>query len=572
MPVTSRLCRVLLAVLLLGPCFGGAAHAREKLVATRFAVTSGHPAASAAGLSVLQQGGNVVDAAVTTSLAMGVAAPWGSGLGGKMVMLYRNGATGEVHCVEALNAAPRELDPDKFAALPREDRRHGFAAVCVPGLPAGLALAHGRWGSRDWDEVVQPAVELAERGIPFDQEMQPLFRHKVARLRHDPGAAGLYLSNGKAPGVGSSMQFPDLAATLREIAAEGVQAFYKGEIGKRIVEACRAGGSDLTQRDFATYEPRVPPPLTDSFGGYRVCTSPPPTTGGVTVLAALKTLEGVDWTKEDTHDIHSIEKLCGVLLEIYPRIDKEIADVVDSVEMAKGLLAPESIRLIRRNALAIAEDAAARDKKSQPVPQPLEPTLDDESDASTSHLVVADSEGNVVCITQSLSFHFGASVVAPGTGVLLNNSMSNFNVTNRKSVNTLAPGKRPRSTVAPVIVEEEGHVKLALGIPGGQRIPSTTIQLLLDVLGSGQELPSALGRWRYHLRRPIYRGEPSNFIDFEEEAPDDLVGQLVTRGWRTEERQSDGSYFGGGNGVQYLPDGRLLAAADPRRTNDAAGK
>lgn len=249
-------------------------------------------------------------------------------------------------------------------------------------------------------------------------------------------------------------------------------------------------------------------------------------------------------------------------------MDKRIADFRKADLAAKELLSPAAIEDLRSKAQAYRSGAIA----TPGLTETLEATLDDDEDASTSHLVVADSAGNIVCLTQSLSFHFGASVVSAGTGILLNNSMNNFNIENQRSVNAIQPGKHPRSTVAPVIVERDGKVEFAFGIPGGQRIPTTTIQLLMDVLVAEESLPTALERWRFHLRRPVEKGQAANILDFEEDAPDYLLSRLESRGWRPLEVTRDGTYFGGGNGVQYLSDGRLLAVADLRCANAAGGK
>lgn len=536
--------------------------------ARSYAVTSGHPAATAVGIKVLEDGGNVMDAAVATSLALGVSAPFGSGLGGKLVMLYRDGATGEVTCLEALAAAPANIDAEQFSKLPLHQQRHGYAPVCVPGLPAGLSEAHQRWGLLPWRDVVEPAAELAEQGIPFIDDLTLLFASKASILKRDREAGNLYLVDGVAPEPGEVLRFDDLARTLRLMAEQGTKPFYEGEIAEKIVAAARAGGSSLTMDDFRAYKPRLHKPLVAEFQDHRIYASPPPLTGGVTVLATLKALEAPEWLKPRLPDVERIDHVSRVLFELYPRIDKRIADDASSVRAAGDLLSAKSIAAVRLQAQSYEGSLFADPNSTIPV----EPTLDDEEDASTSHLVVADSKGNVACITQSLSFHFGASVVAPGTGVLLNNSMNNFNVVNPRSVNAVAPGKRPRSTMTPVIVEHNQEVRFAFGIPGGQRIPSTTVQLLLGVLASGDDLPDAFERWRFHLRRPIRRGEAANVIDLEEDAPASLVKRLQKRGWNPVDRARDGQYFGGGNGVQYLEGGKLLAVADSRRANAADGR
>jgi gamma-glutamyltranspeptidase / glutathione hydrolase len=194
------------------------------------------------------------------------------------------------------------------------------------------------------------------------------------------------------------------------------------------------------------------------------------------------------------------------------------------------------------------------------------------ADASTAHFVIADSEGNVVSVTQSLSYHFGASVVPPETGMLLNNSMSNFSVASKKSINYVAPGKRPRSTLAPIIVTRDDKPELALGIPGGQRIPTTTIQLMIDRLAFKTPLPECFDQPRFHVRRPLSRGEKSNTLDVEGKPTDAMRKELRDDGWRVVEQRSDGRYFGGGNAVEFQTDGTMLGVADKRRGNLAGGE
>ena len=413
-----------------------------------------------------------------------------------------------------------------------------------------------------------PAAEIAEQGVRFLDDLGPLFSLKAAQLRRNEDARRCYLVEGEVPRPGDVLCSKDLAKTLRLLAAEGIEPFYRGEIARRIVAAAQAGGSSLVLEDFASYRPHFVEPLEVDFRGHRVVSSPPPLTGGITVLAALKTLEDRDWSALVPREEAYIDSVSRVLLQLYPHVDRRIADYRDCSAAASELLSPNYIGKLRARSWTVAPRAIAA---SGTVPS-VEATLDDDRDASTSHLVVADSAGNIVCMTQSLSFHFGASVVPPGTGILLNNSMNNFNVVNRKSVNALAPGKRPRSTVAPIIVEQKGQVELAFGIPGGQRIPSTTIQLLLDVLAANDPLPEAFERWRFHLRRPIEQGEPANVIDLEADAPDFLTERLVACGWNSVVQPRDGTYFGGGNGVQYLANGHLIAVADSRRANTADGK
>lgn len=544
--------------------------AQQSVVADKYVVVTGHPDATAAALAVLDGGGNVMDAAVTASLCVGVAEPYGSGLGGKLMLLYRDGKTGEVSAVEAMCAASDSLDSAKFAKRRSRERYFGYTSVGVPGLVAGLHAAHEKWGAKPWREVALPAAELAERGVTIDAKSQRFYRAKVNQLKRDPETARLYLVGGAAPEVGDVMRNSDLGRSLRLIAESGPAAFYEGEIAVRIVAAAQAAGTPLTLDDFRNYQPRWNEPLAINFSGFEVYSCPPPLTGGTTVLTSLRALEHLNpLGARAARSGRYIDQLGRVLLTVYPPVTADIADSPKSFDAARKLLGAESARQIAAKSLAVDPT----DPYGDGVPAAVgEATGDDRPDASTTHLTIADADGNIVCLTQSLSYHFGACTIAPGTGFLLNDSMSNFSTRDPEGVNYARPGQRERSTIAPIIATREGEPVLALGIPGGQRIPTTTLQLVVDVLADEVPLAEAFDRPRFHVRRPIGDDEAPNIVDLEEDAPAELDADLKELGWKTVRMRRNGSYFGGGNAIMYRPDGKLEGVADLRRTNFAAGK
>jgi gamma-glutamyltranspeptidase/glutathione hydrolase len=290
----------------------------------------------------------------------------------------------------------------------------------------------------------------------------------------------------------------------------------------------------------------------------------------VTVLATLRALDGVAAVDATSgRDPKYIDLVGRLLLSVYPRVERMIADVPGAFNDARKLFAEESVCAIRAEA-SIADPANAERRPARTSQR--DATADDFAEASTSHLIVADRDGNVVCLTQSLSYHFGSCVVAPGTGILLNDSMSNFSTGNPEGCNYVAPGKRERSTIAPIIATRGDKVVLALGIPGGQRIPTTTIQLLTDILHFDLPPDAALDRPRFHIRRPVGAEETANMVDLEEDCPADFDEQLTAMGWKPARHKRNGSYFGGGSAVRYDPDGTMQAVADSRRTNSAGGK
>jgi len=546
--------------------------AQQTVIAEQFAVTSGHPDATKAGLEVLRAGGNVIDATVATSLALGVAEPYGSGIGGKGMLLYRDASTGKVHAIEAMGMASKSLDVEAFAARPQRERYYNYTSVAVPGLVAALDAAHKKWGSKPWSEVVTPAADLAADGVTVSDGMFSLMRPKRNLLRRDDEAARIYLVDGETPPVGSLMQNPELAKSLRLIAEEGASAFYEGEIARQIVEATQAGGGTLTLEDMRDYEAIWSEPLDVEYEGHRVYSCPPPLTGGTTVLAALRAMDGVAALETSNgRDPLYMDHMGRLLLAIYPRVSRTIADVPTARDDALKLCREEMAQKLRKEAAAL--DPANPYVETLRTSQRSSSSNRTLAETSTTHLIVADSKGNIACLTQSLSYHFGACVVAPGTGIVLNNSMSNLAAgRNTRAVNYVAAGKRERSTIAPIIVTKDDRPLLALGIPGGQRIPTTTIQLITDVLRFGTPLDETFNRPRFHVRRPIGSSDSPNIVDLEEDNPAEFDQQLEELDWQTVRHPGDGHYFGGGNAVMYQPDGKIKAVADSRRTNSAAGE
>ncbi len=521
-------------------------------------VVAGHVEAAEIGRDILARGGGAMDAAVAVSLALAVAEPYGSGLGGKLLLLYYDRAKAQTTAIDGMDAAPETLDVEAFLAQPRDRRIEGWGAVAVPGLVAGLAEAHRRWGQLPWAQAVQPAADLARRGSRMLPRGRLFFTRRLARLQVSPEAERLFLRDGQPPEVGQRLANPDLSRTLETVAEQGAPGFYEGWVAEAIVNASRDGGGWLTLADLAGYRVRVSEPLQADIHGYTVLSSPPPTSGGATLLVALKLLSGASWVGQSPLEAENLHQIGQVLQQIYPEIQRKIADVPEARTAFEELLSPGRI-------------AAADQTQASSGSGGLSPggPLVTEELASTTHFVVIDFAGNVASVTQSLSHHFGAGVVAKGTGVLFNNSLKNFATANHDSVNFVAPGKRPRSTIAPTLVLHEGKVALTLGLPGGQRIPTATLQVLLDHLIFETSLAEAIRRPRAHLRRPLDAQEAKNLFELETPNPA-LAKGLQELGWSVTVNE-DSETFGGFCAIEIRPEGLLIGLADQRRTNTARG-
>jgi gamma-glutamyltranspeptidase/glutathione hydrolase len=536
----------------------------EPVVARHAIVVSGHPEATAIGVAVLRGGGNAIDAAVATSLALGVAEPYASGLGGKLMLLFYEAKSGKTCAVDGMDAAG-SLDPAAYARRPEADRSYGYASAGVPGLPAGLWLAHRRWGAQPWADDVRPAAELARRGVTVVPKTRDFFEEQERKLRRgDAEIARLYLPGGELPAVGAVLRNPDLAGSLDVLAAQGADGFYRGPIGRAIMSASRAHGGVLTLADFAEYEARISEPVEIDFRGIRVVSAPPPTMGSALFLPALKVLEDESFARLPLRSPGNLEVLARVWEAISPQAWNRIGDVPEARFEFERFIAPDAIRAMREKALA----PAAALKTGW-----LAPAADYESAvAATTHFIVVDAGGNIVCATQSLGVHFGAGVVPPGTGIVLNNSMSNFTYSNPADANFPAPGKRARSTIAPTIAFRDGRPVLAIGVPGAARIPTTLLQVLLDRLALGRGLAEAIGDTRVHFVTTA-QSDDVDTIEAEGSFPAADAAILRQRGWKLElsEEAGRGRRFAGVNAVEFAADGTLSAVADPRRSNAAAG-
>ncbi len=546
-------------------------------------VVAGHPQAAAAGVSVLRAGGNAIDAAIATSLALGVAEPYASGLGGKLMLLYYEAASGRTFAVDAMDAAG-SLDVAAYRGRPEEDHSYGYGSVCVPGLAAGLWAMHQKWGALQWAEDVRPSIELAREGFEVLPKTRDFFEEQDKKLhRGDPEIARLYLPGGKLPVVGSFLPNADLAHTLELLAAHGRDGFYRGPVADSIVTAAQQGGGEMTLEDLAHYEAHFLEPIGLDFRGYHLTCAPPPASGPAQFLTIMKVLEDETFAGGPLRTAANLDRIGRVWQIVEPQVWRMIGDSSDARASFEKLVAPDSIRAIREQ--AFSTHAEKKTAASSPALEPIagarlenaDPTADDnpfyeDPMADTTHFVVVDAQGNIVCATQSLSLHFGAGVVPPGTGVVLNNSMSNFSFSEPTSPNYVAPGRRPHSTIAPTIVFRTGKPVFAIGIPGSARIPTAMLQVLLDRLVLNRPLADAIGDTRVHYESAFKKDEGVTF-EAEQSFPAGDAAALRGLGWKVilPEAAGRGRHFGGINAIEFNPDGTLTGYADPRRTNVAVG-
>jgi len=521
-------------------------------------VVSGSPQSTEAGIRILKAGGTAADAAVAVSLTLGVTEPFNSGLGGKLVVLYYDASSGKISYLDALEAAPLGMSVEAMAKIPSSERSRGWHSAAVPGCASGLEMMQKKWGKLSWRELVKPAVGYARDGFPLADKQIVEFGNKFDLVTKDPEAAKIYYPGGKVPTNNAILKNPDLAKTMELMGDKGPRAFYEGEIADKLVTASKKGGGAFAKEDFKKYQAREFPPLVQDYKTYRIYAGAPPITGGATVLLTLKSLESKVWGTIASMSLGRIEQVAHAWQNIYPVVASNLADTEDRTERINKVFSKESLADLAKKALEAMPPATTETDESP-------------ENAETTHFIVMDKAGNIVCATQSLSLHWGAAVVAPGTGILLNDSLSNFGFGPRKYVNSAEPGKRPRSTMAPVIVMEKGKPVIAIGSPASDRIPTGVYQVLSNMIDFSMDPAAAIDQPRFHLKRAKSPSEPKNALDLEEgfDAP---LAEELKKNWQISFKQKNQYYFGSVNVVRMMPDGKREAFADERRTNVAAGE
>jgi Gamma-glutamyltransferase len=524
-------------------------------------VAAGHPDATAAGVAVLQAGGNAIDAAVAVGFALGVTEPYGSGVGGKLALVYRDARTGKVSVIEALDQASTHLDEDAFRKLPAGARNGGAHSVAVPGFVAGMLEAHARWGTKPRAELLAPAIKLAEQGFEVRQPQVKFFRSQENKMKANAELGRIYMPGGKIPSAGQRIQNADLGKTLRLIAEKGAAGFYRGPVAEKMVAALQKAGSPIRADDFAGYRARVTEPLMVRFRGMEVYSAPPPVSGGGVFLLALAALDGERIAGDSVLKPEALDHVMRIFLEADAACRGVLGDREESRKAWERLLSARSLADLRKQASAPVMTTSA-----------VWASVEDGFEAmaaETTHFVVVDKAGNVVSATQSQSNHFGSGLVPPGTGVVLNNSMSNFNRT-AGNPNEVKAGRRPRTTIAPAVLVRDGRPVAGIGLPGGSRIPSAMVQVTTDYLMFGRSLEEAIAAPRFH---PVTRraGQTENRFETERETDYRVAEALREKfGWK-DGTDADTESFGGINAVEIMPDGRRRGYADQRRSNTAMG-
>lgn len=544
---------------------------RDPVVVDSTLVVSAHPLATRAGMAMLDDNGSALDAAIAVQAMLTLVEPQSSGIGGGAFLLYWDAKQQQLFAYDGRETAPAAVTPDLFlnedgSPMPWQQALVGGRSVGTPGVLRMLELAHQRHGRLPWQAPFQPAIHQAREGFNVTPRLHRLIADGInPGLKHYPEARSYFFTaDGQPLPVGTLVHNPELADSLQLIAEQGANVFYRGPLAEKIVAAVQAAGDNpgrLQAEDLANYQPRERTPLCRPYREYRICGFPPPTSGGVTLLQILGLMAQQTFTIGSLPDVDFSHLLTQASRLAYADRGRYLADS-DFVEVpVDALLAPDYLQQ-RARLIDPTRDMGQA--------QPGTPTLLERSDdqaaerPSTSHFVIRDAEGNLVSMTTSIEMAFGSTLMAGG--FLLNNQLTDFSFVAEQDgkpvANRIAPGKRPRSSMAPVMVfDQDNRPVAALGSPGGSRIISYVAQTLLLMLHT--ELP---------LQEILHQGHVSNrngITELEQDtAAEQLLFELQDRGHAVTIRELNS----GVHALRLRADGRWEAGVDPRREGLALGR
>jgi gamma-glutamyltranspeptidase/glutathione hydrolase len=476
-----------------------AASARPVAAQNGMVVTAQH-LASEIGVDILKRGGNAIDAAVAVGYALAVVYPAAGNLGGGgfMTIRFADGRNTFLDFREkAPRAASRNMYLDKDGKVVRGLSTTGWLAVGVPGTVSGLEYARQKYGTMTRSDLIEPAIKLAEGGFTLDQGDVDMLASATEDFGKFPATSAIFLNKGEPFAAGERLVQPDLAATLRRIETEGAAGFYRGQTAAAIVSASRAGGGVIEQDDLERYRTRELAPVECDYRGYHVISAPPPSSGGVAVCEMLNILEGYGLAELGWGSAQALHYEIEAMRHAFADRNNLLGDpdfVSDPVSQLidKGYAA--KIRDV------IKPDQAERSSDIRPGIAPHE-------GSHTTHFSIIDNGGNAVSMTYTLNDWFGAKIVASGTGVLMNDEMDDFtpdpDASNiygfaRGGANAIAPGKTPLSSMTPTIITKDGKPVVVLGTPGGARIITAVLQVILNAVDYGMNIQEAVDAPRIH--------------------------------------------------------------------------
>jgi gamma-glutamyltranspeptidase / glutathione hydrolase len=538
------------------------------IVAEHGMVVAQEKIAARIGADVLRQGGNAVDAAVATGFAMAVTYPRAGNIGGGGFMVIHSAERGEDVAIDYRETAPGATTPEIFLGPDGkpdiEKSRHSALGIGVPGTVAGLALALEKYGSGQFTlaELLKPAIELARDGIVLADDMADTLPEIYRQLARWPSTAKIFSrADGTSLREGDRLVQSDLAATLTAIAEQGPRGFYQGPVAEKLAKAIRDAGGIMTPDDLKSYAATIRAPVKGHYRGYDIVSMPLPSSGGVVLLEMLNILEGFPLAEMKQGSAQQLHVMIEAMKRAYADRARYLGDPA-FVSAPVATLMSKEYAAKQRASIDLNHATPWTDVMSATPPR---------EGSNTTHYSVVDSRGNAVSNTYTLNFPYGVGLVADGTGVLLNNELDDFTAAPGASnafglvgfeANLPSPGKRPLSSMSPTIVLRDGKAVLVTGSPGGSRIISTVLQVIVDVLDYHMDVAAAVAAPRLH-----HQWLPDE-VRIERGFADDTLAELRAMGHHVVEPMGQTS----ANSIAVTANG-LLGAPDPRtRGAEAAGQ
>lgn len=522
------------------------------------AVVSAHPLASQAGLEILKKGGNAIDAAIATQLALAVVYPTAGNIGGGGFMVARL-QNGKFIALDYREMAPGKAARDMYidaGGIARTDKsQDGHLAGGVPGTVAGLFAAH-KYGKLPFSTLIQPAIDLAEKGFTIlESEARGLNAHRNDFLRH--GTRPSAFVKDKEWASGDTLVQRELAATLRRIRDRGQKGFYEGETARMIVEEMKRGNGIISYEDLKNYRAREREPLSFNYKGYTVVGMPPPSSGGILLQQMMKMVENRPLKQFGFQSVQAVQLMTEVERRAYADRAQHLGDMDFYKVPLKTLV---SDNYLKQRMADYDPNKAGKSAEVKPgaIPESEE----------TTHLNVADREGNLVAVTTTLNGGYGSRTVIGGAGFILNNEMDDFSIKPGVpnmygaiggEANAIAPGKRMLSSMTPTLVLKDGRPLLAVGTPGGTTIITSVFQTLMNVLEFDMSAEDAVGKPKFH-----HQWLPDE-IFVEQRFPAQIREKLQSMGYKITQRGA----IGRTELIRIWPDGKIEAVADPRGDDDA---
>jgi gamma-glutamyltranspeptidase/glutathione hydrolase len=556
--MTRNALSLLLCLGLAAPVYAGSQPFRSR----QGMVVSESALASQVGVAALAEGGNAVDAAVATAFALAVTWPTAGNIGGGGFLVWRSGS-GAAAAYDFRETAPAASRADMFLREGKYDEQRHYLShlsVGVPGSVAGLHLAWKDCGKLPWKRLLEPAIALARDGFPVNDALARSLKGALPILSRHPASKAQFSKDGATYAIGDVLKQPDLAATLQRIADSGPAGFYEGETARLVAEDMRRNGGILTEADLKAYAAKKRAPMSGTYRGYEVLSMPPVSSGGLALVEMLNVLEGYDLKALGYGGAAYVHTVAETMRRAFADRARYVGDPEFNPAMPVARLSSKEHAAELRRTIQ-----AGKASRSEPTrfEWPRE-------GGETTHLSVVDSDRNAVSLTTTLQEGFGSKIVAPGTGFLLNDEMSDFNPVPGSTdtegrigtePNLVAPGKRMISSMTPTIVVKDGKPFLVVGSPGGRTIISTVLLCILNVVDFGMNVQEAVDAGRFH-----HQWLPDRIRYERYGLGSDTLALLKSYGHTLHEIGEQGV----AQGIAYDPKEDLLEAGADRRRGDAA--